>query len=245
MNNKVLYIMPVFNKEEFLAKSIESVLNQTHKNISLCIVDDCSTDQSLSIAEAYQSKDNRVSVYKNKKNSGCYRTRNKALFENRNEDWDFFTIHDSDDTSDANRTTFSLKFFLENPLLMGLKSTYTRYDRDGNAQLCRVRKTVDTYASEGIAFFRRPVFDMLGYYDDTRFSGDTEYWWRLEHLVAHNPLMQVSSCLKSMYQAISHEQNLTKIYDFETDRPQYMHACMQDIQTNMVPSQNYYREAVI
>ena len=45
--------MPVYNNEKYLSGAIESVLNQTHKNIELLILDDGSTDSSLSIIENY------------------------------------------------------------------------------------------------------------------------------------------------------------------------------------------------
>ena len=58
-------ILPVYNGEKHLAQSIESCLNQTHKNIELIIVNDCSTDASLQIALGYKEKDNRVKVIDN------------------------------------------------------------------------------------------------------------------------------------------------------------------------------------
>jgi len=52
----VSVIIPVYNSEKFLAESIESVLNQTYKNIEIIVVDDGSTDQSLSILKKYSDK---------------------------------------------------------------------------------------------------------------------------------------------------------------------------------------------
>ncbi|MDT0643046.1 glycosyltransferase [Zunongwangia sp. F363] len=64
----VSIILPVFNGERFLAQSIQSCLAQTHKNFELIIVNDCSTDQSLKIAENFKSNDARISIISNKKN---------------------------------------------------------------------------------------------------------------------------------------------------------------------------------
>lgn len=55
-------IVPVYNTEIYIRKCIESILNQTYKSLELILVDDGSTDQSGSICEEYQKKDNRVSV---------------------------------------------------------------------------------------------------------------------------------------------------------------------------------------
>ena len=84
--DKVLTIIPIYNKGEFLEGAIESVLQQTHKNIELVLVDDCSTDKSLEIAKSYEHLDN-VTVLRNSKNRGCYYTRNKGLkyFKNKSE----------------------------------------------------------------------------------------------------------------------------------------------------------------
>lgn len=61
-------ILPVYNGEKYLAQSIESCLNQTYKNIELIIVNDCSIDSSLEIAEYYAKIDNRVRVISNIEN---------------------------------------------------------------------------------------------------------------------------------------------------------------------------------
>ena len=244
MNDKVLVIMPVYNKQEFLENSIKSVLNQTHKNLILCIVDDHSTDSSLSIAKKYAKKDSRVSVLSNPINSGCYRTRNKGLHDNAKVDWNFFTIHDADDTSDPDRISYTLNLFKDSSII-GLKSTYERINQKGEIQMCELNPDkADVYSSEGIAFFRRFVFDNLGYYDDTRFSGDTDYWWRLEHFCTFNPQYRVASCLKPMYKALSHSSNLTKIYTFEKDRPEYFTKCHMDLE-KMLQLRNFYRKPTL
>ena len=61
---KISTIMPVYNAAEFLRKSVESVLNQTLRDIELIAVDDGSTDDSLEILEEYAKKDARVKIVK-------------------------------------------------------------------------------------------------------------------------------------------------------------------------------------
>ena len=53
---KISVIMSVYNSENFLKKSIESILNQTYENFQFLIINDCSTDKSLSILEYYKKK---------------------------------------------------------------------------------------------------------------------------------------------------------------------------------------------
>ncbi len=67
-NELISIILPVYNGEPFLAEAIESCLNQSYKNYELIVVNDCSTDESLNIANSYALKDSRIIVIDNKEN---------------------------------------------------------------------------------------------------------------------------------------------------------------------------------
>lgn len=58
-------VLPVYNGEKFLSQSIESIIAQTYRDWELIIVDDCSTDNTYSIANRYKKIDNRIHVYRN------------------------------------------------------------------------------------------------------------------------------------------------------------------------------------
>ena len=68
MNKKVSVIMSVFNGENTLEESIESILNQTYSNLEFLIVDDQSDDKTYQILENYKNKDSRIKVFKNNEN---------------------------------------------------------------------------------------------------------------------------------------------------------------------------------
>ncbi len=72
-------IMPVYNAEKFLDKSIDSVLEQTFKDFELILVDDCSKDDSYELCNKYALNDNRVKLLKNESNSGASKTRNNGI----------------------------------------------------------------------------------------------------------------------------------------------------------------------
>ena len=76
MNPKVTVLMPVYNDENFLPESIESILGQTFTNFEFLIIDDGSTDNSLKIIKKYQKKDKRINIKINKKNLGTAATKN-------------------------------------------------------------------------------------------------------------------------------------------------------------------------
>jgi len=91
---KVSVIVPVYNCEKYLETCIESVLNQTLKDIEIICVDDGSTDSSYAILHQYAEKDSRVKVYQ-QANMGVAMARNTAL-QNATGEWLVFC--DGDDT---------------------------------------------------------------------------------------------------------------------------------------------------
>ena len=78
-NPLVSVIMPAYNAERFIARSIESALNQTVQEIELIVIDDCSSDNTCRIAEEYAAGDTRVTVLRNEQNMGVARTRNRGF----------------------------------------------------------------------------------------------------------------------------------------------------------------------
>src|SRR3546814_6495982 len=75
----VSVVMPPYNAEKFVRRSMESVLAQTHQLLELIVVDDGSTDSSLSVASAIADADARVRLLRNERNLGVAATRNHAL----------------------------------------------------------------------------------------------------------------------------------------------------------------------
>lgn len=59
----VSIIIPVYNNQEFLSKCLDSIIDQTYKNIEVVLVDDGSTDNSVCILDEYQNRDSRFRVY--------------------------------------------------------------------------------------------------------------------------------------------------------------------------------------
>jgi glycosyltransferase involved in cell wall biosynthesis len=67
---KISVIVPVYNAGKYLERCLNSILGQTFTDFELILVEDCSTDNSLSICEAYAKKDPRVTLIRNEKNEG-------------------------------------------------------------------------------------------------------------------------------------------------------------------------------
>lgn len=109
--NLVSVIMSNYNTlEEFLRPAIESILNQTYQNFEFIIIDDCSTDDSLSIIESYTDK--RIKIIKNEVNLGITKSLNKGLREAKGE---FVARMDADDISLETRFEKQIEFLKNHP----------------------------------------------------------------------------------------------------------------------------------
>ena len=87
---------------------------------------------------------------------------------------------------DLNRLNKINDFLSSNPNVVGLKTTYIRmWHETKKIDYENGKPHIST--SEGIAFYSKKIHLHLGYYDNTRFSGDTDYWWRLENFIKSNP----------------------------------------------------------
>ena len=107
MNPKLSIIIPVYNTELYLKECLDSVINQTFKDIEIIIVNDCSPDNSEAIILEYMSKDPRIKYIKHEKNLGLGGARNTGI-TNAAGKWIAFV--DSDDYIDLNtyKTMLSL-----------------------------------------------------------------------------------------------------------------------------------------
>ena len=105
-------IMPVYNSEKFLVETIESVLGQTFSDFELIILDDGSTDNSLSIIMQYASLDQRIRVLSCEQNIGLVGIRNLGLSQAK---CDLFATVDSDDISLPKRFAVQVDFMQQHP----------------------------------------------------------------------------------------------------------------------------------
>lgn len=93
-NDIVTIVIPVYNVECFLNRCLESVVNQTYKDLEIILVDDCSPDNSPKLCEEWAQRDQRIKVIHKPVNQGLGMARNTGL-ENATGEYIFF--FDSDD----------------------------------------------------------------------------------------------------------------------------------------------------
>lgn len=93
---KVSIIVPIYNVEKYLSRCLESLVNQSFKDIEILAINDGSTDNSLNILNKYAAMDSRIIVV-DKKNEGLSQTRNLGIDKAKGE---YITFVDSDDWID-------------------------------------------------------------------------------------------------------------------------------------------------
>lgn len=108
-DKKISVIVPVYNVEQYIMRCVDSILNQTYKNLEIILVDDGSQDRSGAKCDSYLSRDRRIRVI-HKKNGGLSDARNAGL---EIATGDYFAFVDSDDYLDENMFLYLMNAILE------------------------------------------------------------------------------------------------------------------------------------
>lgn len=106
----VSIITPTFNRAHILPRAVKSVLQQTHDNFELIIIDDRSGDNTREVVEALMQADKRISFIQLENNKGASAARNAGLSAAKG---DYITFIDSDDEYDIRKIERQLAKFLE------------------------------------------------------------------------------------------------------------------------------------
>ena len=139
--SKVSIIIPVYNAEKFIGKTMESVLNQTYKNWEMLIFNDKSKDNSLKIIKKYSEKDERIKVIDSKENVGVVTARNKLTEIATGE---FIAFLDADDYWREEKLEKQIKFMKEQNALISC-TEYTRVTEDEKEINDIIIKEIITY----------------------------------------------------------------------------------------------------
>ena len=193
----VSVLMTAFNRRQYIAAAIESVLAQTFDDFELLIVDDGSTDDTVTIARSYERRDPRVRVSLNDCNLGDYPNRNHAATLARGR---FLKYHDSDDlmyphclaTMVAGLDAYPAAGFAlsasghwhggPSPMLSTPRLSYEREFLGSGLFMC----------GPACAMFRTEVFRSLGGFENVGVISDHLFWLRA---CARVPVVLVSGDL--------------------------------------------------
>jgi glycosyltransferase involved in cell wall biosynthesis len=96
---KVSVFLPIYNKEKYLLRSINSIKSQSLKNIEIIAINDCSTDNSLKMLKKLSKKDNRIKIINNDRNHGLFYSRAEGIINSMGE---YLINLDPDDKFESN-----------------------------------------------------------------------------------------------------------------------------------------------
>ena len=196
----VSIIMTAHQKNSMMETAIRSVLEQTHRNIELIIVDDCSSEKDKEYYQTFVELDDRIRVVPQAKNKGTYSGRNRGLEEIKG---GFVSFMDSDEWSHPQRIEFALRRLDENPNCIFTTECYTRLNKSGELTLGGgyfVRRCM-------LGLWRTEIIrDELGGFDNVRIAADAEVFERAEKRYGRNSIITIRT---PTYFAYSHEDSLT------------------------------------
>lgn len=128
INNLVSIITPCFNCEKFIGQTIHSVIDQSLKDWEMIIVDDCSTDNSISIIKEIAENEPRIKPIFLKNNVGAGKARNAAIKVSTGK---YLAFLDSDDIWVPNKLEFQIEFMRKNNYAFS-HTSYGFIDEQGN-----------------------------------------------------------------------------------------------------------------
>lgn len=155
---KFSIIVPMYNVENFIARALESAINQSFKDIEIICVDDCGQDKSIEIAKEFAKKDERIKIVQNEENLKLYLARANGVKHAQGE---YILNLDSDDFLHKD-TCLKCYEILEqnkqsenNEIDFIMFNLFRQDEKDGEFKLCKVaNKTqiISTHAFEAMYF---------------------------------------------------------------------------------------------
>lgn len=115
-NQLVSVCIPIYNGEKYISRMLESIINQTYKNIEIIVSDNCSTDSTCEIVNNYMTIDSRIKLNLNNKNLGYSGNLNKLIELATAE---YIAVYHADDLYESTIIQEEINFLLTNPDLAG------------------------------------------------------------------------------------------------------------------------------
>lgn len=214
---KVSIILPVYNGEDYVSKSISSILDQTYKNIELVIVNDCSTDDTQQILDEWQKKDSRIKLVRNSCNLKLPKTLDVGF---ANASAEYLTWTSADNMYKENAIEVMARYLDEHADVGMVYADYTNIDSKDRTLDERVLPSADAMPFTnpiGACFmYRKEVAEKAGEYDASLFlAEDYDYWiriWRIAKVV-HLP--------ENLYFYRKHEKSLSETRKEQIGRQTY------------------------
>ncbi len=182
-------IIPLYNAEKSIEKSLNSIKNQTwNGNFEIIIVNDNSTDNSQLIVDNYISKNSEQNIILiNQKNGGVSKARNRALKIAKG---NYIAFLDADDEWLPEKTKLQMKVLQNTDFdvdfitsLWNTEKVNLPYKLDLNKNLAKItlnKLLLKVTGQTSTALFKRKILENTGYFDvNQRYSEDANYWMRI------------------------------------------------------------------
>lgn len=222
---KVSIIVPIYNTGEYLEKCINSLVNQTLKEIEIILVDDGSTDNSYEIAQKFAENDERIILLR-QENSGQSVARNKGLEIARGE---YIGFVDSDDWVDLNFYKSLYMYSINNNLDISVsgRNCYSKLyikEREINVKeeiITLEKNNLELYLSEKLLndhrlsacnkiYRKRIIKENKIFFEDIKIIGSEDALFNY-YLLKNSK--RIGACNDTKYNSITRENSTTQIYD--------------------------------
>lgn len=201
-HRKITVIMTAYNTGDLVKDAVLSVLQQSHENFELMVIDDASTDSTLNVLKDLAAEDSRIRVFHAPKNHGTYWSKNWCLSKATGE---FVAFHDSDDVSDPLRLQMQLGAMLDGKGVMATTCRWKRITPEGKAVSIDGQSARSAIIS--LMIRRAEVIEKVGYFDTVRIAADSEYHARIVKAFGHK---QLRNMRQTLYTGLLREQSLTR-----------------------------------
>lgn len=226
----VSVIIPAYNVQAYLSRCIESILNQTYKNIEILICDDASTDDTWQVATRYQ--DRRIRAYRNSSNQGVAASRNFLLSKASGS---IILLQDADDWSHEERILQQVNALAADGALLCCGTQYVKVDKYGKKifesslplSYDEIRQGIPDafpFLCASIAF-RKNALERVGGYNTFFGSDGNEDIYFVARLVLAGKFENLSSHL---YYYRLNEHSLTKLHNIN-NRRFYIHQITREL----------------
>ena len=190
----VSIVIPAYNNENTIIATLESIRNQSYKNIEIIIIDDNSKDKTLQLVTEQQKKDNRIKIYHNSTNLGMIGNWNKCIQMSNGE---FVKLVCADDLLDKNEIEKETEAMILNPTVNLVESdtrlidingrkigSFKRYHKSGLVKGKKIARTSiiwnNFFGAPVNNLIRKSVLDKTGYFDEQfTYILDFDMWMKI------------------------------------------------------------------
>ncbi len=216
MNKLISVIIPYFKKRQYIKSTLDSVINQSHKNLEIIIIYDDKDKKDLKYLQSITSKEKRIKLVVNLKNLGVGRSRNKGMEICKGE---YVAFVDADDIWHKKKLEFQVKFMTKKKILISHTDYKIVKNNFFKSQIRKARNfdtTDDLLYSCDIglstAMISKKILKSVKF-PSLKTKEDFVFW--LMHLKSGNKIFSLNKCLTYWYKTKGSLSSnfLQKIFD--------------------------------